>query len=136
LVRYCISTRFGVEDSQERGRQVRHALGCRLRRRRHRHLRAKPEEQVAFVIEVKALGEDWPEDWELLRVDEATVRRHSTLSAQWCLVDEGPEVPTGDDHTKRHGYGAVAPLTGRTHDHLSSELGKAEFAPCLPHLLA
>lgn len=66
---------------------------------------------------------------------EATVRRHPTLMAQWCLVDEVPEVPTGDDHTKAHVYGAVAPLTGRTHDHVSSELGQEEFAQFLRHLL-
>ncbi len=37
---------------------------------------------------------------ELICVDEATLRRHPTLTAQWCLVDEVPEVPTGDDHMK------------------------------------
>jgi hypothetical protein len=79
---------------------------------------------------------EWPEDWELIFVDEATVRRHPTLTAQWCLVDAVPAVPTRDDHTKVHVYGAVAPLTGRTHDHISPELGKGEFAPCLEHLLA
>jgi transposase len=135
-VRYCLSTRCGVEYSRERVRQVRHALGFRVRRRRHRHLRAKPEEQVAFVTELEELLEAWPEDWELSCVDEATVRRHPTLSAQWCVVDAVPEVPTGDDHTQRHVYGAVAPLTGRTPEHLSSELGKEECAQFLPHLLA
>jgi hypothetical protein len=69
-------------------------------------------------------------------VDEETVRRHPTLTAQWCLVDEVPEVPTGDDHTKVHVYGAVAPLTGRTHYHVSPTLGKEEFAKFLQHLLA
>jgi transposase len=64
------------------------------------------------------------------------VRRHPTLTAQWCLVDEVPAVPTGDDHTKVHVYGAVAPLTGRTHYHLSPELGTGEFAQFLRHLLA
>jgi transposase len=64
------------------------------------------------------------------------VRRHPTLTAQWCLVDEVPEVPTGDDHTKVHVYGAVAPLTGRTHYHISPELGTGEFAQFLQHLLA
>jgi hypothetical protein len=66
--------------------------------------------------------EEWPEDWELIFVDEATVRRHPTLTARWCWVDDVPEVPTGDDHTKVHVYGAVAPLTGRTHDHVSPPL--------------
>jgi len=136
LVRYVISTRFGVESSRERVRQVLHALGFRVRRLRHRHLRAKLEEQVAFVTELEELLEEWPEDWELSFVDEATVRRHPTLSAQWCLVDEVPEVPTGDDHMKRHVYGAVAPLTGRTHNHISSEVGKEQFAQFLQHLVA
>lgn len=45
-------------------------------------------------------------------------------------------MPTGDDHTKMHVYGAVAPLTGRTHYHISPELGRGEFAQCLEHLLA
>jgi transposase len=52
------------------------------------------------------------------------------------LVDEVPEVPTGDDHTKVHVYGAVAPLSGRTHYHISPELGQEEFAQFLQHLLA
>jgi transposase len=46
------------------------------------------------------------------------------------------EVPTGDDHAKVHVYGAVAPLTGRSHDHITPELGKGDFAPFLQHLLA
>jgi transposase len=135
LVRHFIYTRFGFEYCRERVRQVLHELGFRLRRLRHRHLRAKPEEQAAFGTELETLLEDWPEDWELLFVDEATVRRHPTLTAQWCLVDEVAAVPTGDDHTKVHVYGAVAPLTGRTHYHISPELGKREFAQFLEHLL-
>jgi transposase len=136
LVRHFIYTRFGIEYCRERVRQLLHELGFRLRRLRHRHLKAKAEEQEAFVAELEALVEAWPEGWELLFVDEATVRRHPTLSAQWCLVDEVPEVPTGDDHTKVHVYGAVAPRTGRTHYHISSVLGKGAFAQFLQHLLA
>jgi hypothetical protein len=64
------------------------------------------------------------------------VRRHPTLTAQWCLVDEVPEVPTGDDHAKVHVYGAVAPLTRRTHCHVSPALGKGVFAEFLQRLLA
>jgi Winged helix-turn helix len=109
LVRHFINTRFGIESCRERVRQLLHALGFRLRRLRHRHLKAKPEEQVTFRAELEALPGEWPEGWELILVDEATVRRHPTLSAQWCVVDEVPEVPTGDIHTKRHVYGAVAP---------------------------
>ena len=135
LVRHFISTRLGVEYCRERVRQLLHELGFRLRRRRHRHLKAKPEEQAAFVAELAELLMDWPEDWELICVDEATIRRHPTLTAQWCLVDEVPEVPTGDDHTKVHVYGAVAPLTGRTHYHIGPTLGKGEFAQFLEHLL-
>jgi transposase len=136
LVRHFIYTRVGVEYCRERVRQLLHTLGFRLRRLRHCHLKAKVEEQEAFVAELEALVEEWPEEWELLFVDEATVRRHPTLTAQWCLVDEVPEVPTGDDHVKGHVDGAVAPLTGRTHDHVSPELGKGEFAQFLPHVLA
>jgi hypothetical protein len=95
-----------------------------LRRLRHRHLKAKAEEQAAFMAELAEWLAAWPEDAELLCVHEATVRRHPTLTAPWCLVDEIPHVPTGDDHTTVHVYGAVAPLTGRTHDHISPELGK------------
>jgi transposase len=115
---------------------VLHELGFRLRRLRHCHLKAKVEEQKAFVAELEALLVEWPADWELTFVDEATVRRHPTLTAQWCLVDEVPEVPTGDDHAKVHVYGAVAPLTGRTHDPISPALGKGEFARFLQHLMA
>jgi hypothetical protein len=135
LVRHFISTRFGIAYCRERVRQLLHALGFRLRRLRHRHLKAKPAEPAAFQAELEALLEEWPEQWELRFVDEATVRRHPTLTVQWCLVDEVPEVPTGDDHTKVHVYGAVAPLTGRTHDHSGPELGKGEFAQFLQHLL-
>jgi hypothetical protein len=110
LVRHVVSTRFGVEYCRERVRPWLHALGFRLRRLRHRHLQAKPAAQVAFKAALEALLEDWPEEWELMCVDEATVRRHPMLTAPWCLVDGVPEVPTGDDQTKRPVYGAVAPL--------------------------
>jgi DDE superfamily endonuclease len=107
-----------------------------LRRLRHRHLKAKPEEQVAFRTELEELLAEWPEDCELIFVDEATVRRHPTLTAQWCVVEDVPEVPTGDDHTRVHVYGAVAPLTGRTHDHVSPTWGQEACVPFLQHLLA
>jgi transposase len=136
LVRHFIYTHFGVGYCRERVRQLLHELGFRLRRLRHRHLKAHPEEQAAFRAELEESLVKWPADWELLFVDEATVRRHPTLTAQWCLVDEVPEVPTGDDHAKVHVYGAVAPLTGRTHYHVSPELGKGECAKFLQHLLA
>jgi transposase len=135
LVRHFIYTRFGIAYCRERVRQLLHALGFRLRRLRHHHLKAKAEDQAAFMAELEEWLAEWPEDWELIFVDEATVRRHPTLTAQWCLVDEVPEVPTADDHTKVHVYGAVAPLTGRTHYHVSPELGKGEFAQFLQHLL-
>jgi transposase len=136
LVRHFISTRFGVEHGRERVRQLLHELGFRWRRLRHRHLKAKPEEQAAFRTELEELVAEWPEDCELLFVDEATVRRHPTLTAQWCVGEDVPEGPTGDDHTKVHVYGAVAPLTGRTHYHVSPMLGQEEFAQFLQHLLA
>jgi transposase len=136
LVRHFIATRLGVEYCRERVRQLLHALGFRLRRLRHRHLKANSEEQAAFRAELEELLGEWPEGWELIVVAEATVRRHPTLTAQWCLVDDVPEVPTGDIHTKMQVYGAVAPLSGRTHYHLSPELGQAEFAQFLRHLLA
>src|SRR5688572_24747283 len=136
LLKHFLYTRCGVEYSREPVRQLLHELGFRQRRLRHRHLRADPEEQAAFVIDLDILLAQWPQDWELLFVDEATVRRHPTLTARWCLVDDVPEVPTGDDHTKVQVYGAVAPLTGRTHYHVSPKLGKGEFAKFLQHLMA
>jgi transposase len=134
LVRHFIYTHFGTQYSREWVRRL-HGLGFR-RRLRHRHPKAKPEEQAAFRSAWEALLVEWPEDRELIVVDEATVRRHPTLTAPWCLVDDGPEVPTGDDHSKVQVYGAVAPLTGRAHDHVSPTLGKEEFAHFLEHLLA
>jgi hypothetical protein len=104
LVRHCIATRLGVECYRERVRQLLHALGFRLRRLRHRHLKGKPEEQAAFRAELEELPAEWSEDWELVFVDEATVRRHSMLTAQGRVVDDIPEVPTGDDHAKVHVY--------------------------------
>src|SRR5918999_1963685 len=88
LVRSSSSTRLGVEYCRERVRQLLHELGFRLRRLRHRHLKAKAEEQAAFMAELEEWLVAWPQDAELLFVDEATVRRHPTLTAQWCLVDE------------------------------------------------
>jgi hypothetical protein len=95
LVGHFIYTRFGVEYCRERVRQVLHALGFRLHRLRHRHLKAKSEEQTAFRADLEELLTTWPEEWELLCVDEATVRRHPTLTAQWCLAEDVPEVPPG-----------------------------------------
>jgi hypothetical protein len=126
---------LGLAYCRERVRQLLHALGFCLRRLRHRHLRAKPEDPVAFRAELEARRADWPAEWELMCVDDATVRRHPTLTSQWCLVDEVPEVPTGDDHTKVHVYGAVAPLTGRTHDHINPALGQQALAQFLRHLM-
>jgi DDE superfamily endonuclease len=105
------------------------ARRCRWRRR------AQREEQAAFASALEALVADWPEDWELLCGDEATGRRHPTLTARWCLADEVPEVPTGDDHAKVPVYGAVAPLIGRTHAQISPALGTGAFAQCLAHVL-
>jgi transposase len=136
LGRHFIYTRVGIEYCRERVRQLLHALGFRLRRLRHRHPQATPAEQAPFMAELATLLAEWPEEREVLFVDEATVRRHPTLAAPWCLVDDSPEVPTGDDHPKIHVYGAVAPLTGRTHYHISHVLGKEAFAKFVRHLLA
>jgi hypothetical protein len=103
---------------------------------RHCHLKAKVEEQAAFIARLEAWVVEWSEEWELLFVDEATVRRHPTLTAQGSVGGEVPEGPTGDDHTTGHIDGAAAPLPGRTHDHISPELGQGECAPFLEHLLA
>ena len=134
LLKHFLYTRCGVEYSRERVRQLLHELGFRQRRLRHRHLRADPEEQAAFVIDLDILLQDWPDDWELLFVDEATVRRHPTLSARGCLVDDVPEVPTADDHGKVQVYGAVSPLTGRTHYRIRPTLSKGHFAGFLTQL--
>jgi hypothetical protein len=88
-----------------------------------------------LVTALQALLADWPEDGELRCVEEATGRRQPTLTAPWGLIDAIPEVPTGDDQAKVHVDGAVAPLTGRTHDHSSPTLGKEAFAPFLQPLL-
>ena len=136
MVRHFIYTRLGMGYCRERVRQLLHTLGFRLRRRRHRHLKAKAEEQAAFRAERAALLAEGPEEWELICVDDATLRRHPTLTAPWCLVDDVPEGPTGDDHTKVQVYGAVAPPTGRTHYHVSPTWGKAEVAKFLRQLMA
>jgi transposase len=75
LVCHFLYTRFGVSYCRERARQWLHTLGFRLRRLRHRHLQAKPEEQAAFIKELATQLADWPAHQELLFVDEATVRR-------------------------------------------------------------
>jgi hypothetical protein len=43
-------------------------------------------------------------------------------------------MPTGDEHTTVHGYGAVAPLTGRTHCWSSPVVGKGACATFLRQL--
>jgi hypothetical protein len=68
-------------------------------------------------------------------VDEATGRRHPTVTAPWGVIEAIPEVPTGDDQAKGPVEGAVAPLTGRTHDPISPTLGTQACAPCLQRLL-
>jgi hypothetical protein len=112
-----------------------HEPGVRLRRLRHRRLKAKAGEQVAFVAEPEESLVAWPGDAELPFVDEATVPRHPTLTAQRCLVDEASNMATGDDHPKVHVYRAMTPLTGCTRYHISPELGNEEFAQFLQHLL-
>jgi hypothetical protein len=79
---------------------------------------------------------EWPEAWGLLCGDAATGRRPPTLTAQWGLVKDVPEGPTGDDQTTGQVYGAVAPLTGRTHDHVRPTVGTGACAQCLRPLLA
>jgi Winged helix-turn helix len=136
LVRHFIDTRWGLASCRERVRQLRHDREFRLRRLRPRHLKAKPEEQEAFRAALAALVEGWPAEWALLGVGEVTVRRHPPLTAQWCLVADVPEVPTGDDQTQVPVDGAVAPLTGRPHDHISPTVRKDAFATFLPPRLA
>jgi len=97
LLKHFLYTHCGIEYSRERIRQLLRELGVRQRRLRHRHLRADPEEQAAFVIDLNLLLQDWPDEWELLFVDEATVRRHLTVSARWCLADDIPGVPQDDE---------------------------------------
>jgi transposase len=70
LVRHFIYTHFGIEYCRERVRQLLHELGFRLRRLRHRHLKANPEEQAAFRAELEELLVEWPADWELLFVED------------------------------------------------------------------
>ena len=118
-----------------RARQLLYALGFR-RRLHHRHLRAKAEERAACVAALEELLTDWLEEaWHWLLVNGVTVRRHPSLAAPCGLRDDVPDVPTGDDHTKRHVYGAVAPLTGQPQDSIGPEIGDGEFVKFLPPLL-
>jgi hypothetical protein len=117
-------------------RQLLHALGVRRRRLRPHHLKANPEAQAAVVADLASLLAKWPADGALLCVDAATRRRHPTLTAPWGLVADVPAVPTGADQTRGQVDGAVAPLTGRTHDHVSPTVGKGECATFRPRLLA
>ena len=67
-MRHLLYSRFGVAYCRERVRHVLHELGFRLRRLRHRHLKAQPEEQAAFRAELEELLAAWPEQWELIFV--------------------------------------------------------------------
>ena len=75
-VRHFRSTRCGSESCRGRVRQRRHARGGRLRRLRPRPRKATPEAPAAFVAEVEWRLAAWPEDGEVICVDEATIRRH------------------------------------------------------------
>jgi hypothetical protein len=90
---------------------------------------------AVFVTEFEELLAEGTADWDLVRVDEATVRREPMLTAQSSLVDDVPEEPTDNDTTRVHVYSGVALLTGRTHYHISPELGKRGVAQFLQHLL-
>jgi hypothetical protein len=136
VIRHLLDTRLGSVSCRERVRQLRHALGVRRHRLRPHHLQAKPEAQAAFRAAPEKRVEAWPEGWGLLVVDAATVRRQPTLTAQWCMAHEVPEMPTGDGQTKMPIYGAMAPLTGRTHDRSGPAWGKGELAQLVAHLLA
>jgi hypothetical protein len=134
-VQHLISMRCGVSYGREQTRHEWRAPGFRLRLLCHRHLQAKPEEQAALRAKIAALRQEWPQKCEVLCVDEATVRRYLPLATQWCLADDVAEIPTGDDHTKAHVYGAVAPLTRRTPYHMGHVLGKAVLATFLRQML-
>jgi transposase len=51
---------FGTTYRRERTRQGLHRLGFRLRQWHPRHLKAKPEEQAAFMAGLSTLWVDWP----------------------------------------------------------------------------
>jgi hypothetical protein len=80
---------------------VRHGLGFRRRRLRPHHPQARVEEQVALKAESAAGLTAWPEDWELICGDAATVRRYPTMTAPWGLVDAVPDVPPGMSRPRR-----------------------------------
>jgi hypothetical protein len=136
LVRHGSAPRLGLEYGRERVRQLRQALGGGLRRLRHRHLNAKAEAQVAVRTALEESRVEWLEAWERIVVAEATGRRHPTVTAQGGVAAEVPQVPTGDAHPNVPIDGAVAPLTGRAHDHVSPELGQEECATFLPYRVA
>jgi hypothetical protein len=56
LGRHFIYTRFGIEYCRERVRQLLHELGFRLRRLRHRHLKANPRSK-------QSLSRSWRSCW-------------------------------------------------------------------------
>ena len=56
LGRHVLSTRFGVAYSRERVRQLLHALGWRVRRVRHRHLKATRHEHTTCLLRQQCVG--------------------------------------------------------------------------------
>jgi hypothetical protein len=102
-----------------------------LRRRRPRPLKAKQHEQTAFLTALHPLPQEKTAEQERLFVAEAPVRRPPTVTAQRGVADDILEVPTREAYTTGHVYGAVAPLTGRTHSRLGSTLGQGEFTAVL-----
>jgi hypothetical protein len=112
-VRPFLDTRVGSESGRARGRHRRPEVGFRRRRLRHRPLKAKPEAPAALQVELAARLAEGPEAWDLLCGEAAPVRRHPTLTAQWGVVEDVPEGPTGADPTTGPGYGAGAPRPGR-----------------------
>ena len=79
---------------------------------------------IGVIAVAGRIADERLREWEWLCVDAATGGRHPTATAQWCVLGEILEVLRGDDRTTVPVYGAVAPLTGRPHDHISPEWGK------------
>jgi hypothetical protein len=65
----------------------------------------------------------------MLTITNTTVARDEVWRTLRRTHD--PEVPTGDDHAKVHVYGAVAPLTGRTHYHIRPRVGQGRVCAIL-----
>jgi transposase len=101
--------KFGVLLSDERVRQVLHAIGFSYVKPAYSYLLAKEEERKAFLSGFREVANG---GGVYLFEDESTVHQHPTLHGMWVLKGSRARIGTFGNHAKRHAFSAVNPIDG------------------------